>query len=60
MVQQSDQPIESRKETLIEQRSQFFAKLEEMHKTLGLLETKIDMYGNVFLNADNEIVLFQN
>jgi len=44
LVQQGDKTIEARKEILIEQRDLIKVKLEEMQKTLRLLNHKIDVY----------------
>jgi len=55
LVQQGDQTIEARKEILKEQRKQLVAKMEEMQKTLDLLDYKIDVYENVLLKKEKEL-----
>lgn len=56
LVQQGDQTIEARKEILKEQRAQLVAKMEEMQKTLDLLDYKIEVYKNAVLKKEKEII----
>ena len=49
LVQQGDQTIEDRKEILVEQRAQLAAQMEEMQKTLEMLNIKIEVYENAIL-----------
>lgn len=56
LVQQGDQTIAARKEILKEQRAQVVAKMEEMQKTLDLLDYKINVYENAVLIKEKEIV----
>ena len=56
LVQQGDQTIEARKEILEEQREQLVAKMEEMQKTLDLLDYKINVYENKLLEKEKEII----
>jgi DNA-binding transcriptional MerR regulator len=56
LVQQGDLTIEDRKEILIEQRAQLAARMEEMQKTLVLLNHKIEVYENVLLKKEQEII----
>jgi len=56
LVQQGDKTIEARKEILIEQRDLIKVKLEEMQKTLRLLNHKIDVYEKAILTKEKEIL----
>ena len=56
LVQQGDQTIESRKEILKEQRGLLAARMEEMQKTLDILDHKIEVYENAVLKAEKEIL----
>jgi DNA-binding transcriptional MerR regulator len=56
LVQQGDQTIDTRKEILKEQREQFVSKMEEIQKTLDLLDHKIEVYENALLKKEKEIV----
>lgn len=56
LIQQGDATIEARKEMLKEQRKQLTAKMEEMQKTLDLLDHKINVYENAVLKREKEIV----
>jgi DNA-binding transcriptional MerR regulator len=56
LVQQGDLTIEDRKEILIEQRAQLAARMEEMQKTLVLLNHKIEVYENILLKKEQEII----
>jgi len=60
LVQQGDQTIEARKEILIEQRAQLVAQMEEMQKTLDMLNYKIEVYENAILKKENEMVLIED
>jgi DNA-binding transcriptional MerR regulator len=44
LIQQGDSTIEARKEILVEQRNLVAARMQEMQKTLDLLNHKIDVY----------------
>jgi DNA-binding transcriptional MerR regulator len=44
LVHQGDETMQTRKELLIEQRDQLVARIEELQKTLKLLNRKIDSY----------------
>ncbi|MBA9028904.1 MULTISPECIES: MerR family transcriptional regulator [Bacillaceae] len=44
MVHQGDETMQTRKELLIEQRNQLVARIEELQKTLALLNGKIENY----------------
>ena len=56
LVQRGDTTIETRKEILQEQRAQLAARIEEMKKTLDLLDHKIEVYENRILTKEKEIV----
>ncbi len=56
LVQQGDGTIEARKEILKEQREQLVAKMEELQKTLDLLDYKISVYEDAVLKKEKEIV----
>ena len=56
LVQLGDETIEARKEILIEQRNVLAAKMNEMQKTLDLLNYKIEVYENALLKTEKEMV----
>jgi DNA-binding transcriptional MerR regulator len=56
LVQQGDKTIEARKEILEEQRKQLVAKMEEMQKTLDMLDHKIDVYEKTVLKKEKELL----
>jgi DNA-binding transcriptional MerR regulator len=56
LVQQGDKTIEARKEILKEQREQLLSKIEELQKTLNLLDYKIALYENAVLKKEKEII----
>ena len=60
LVQQGDQTIEARKEILKEQREQLAAKMEDMQKTLDLLDYKISVYENAVLTKEKEIIQIED
>ena len=53
---QGDNTIEARKEILKEQRRQLAAKMEEMQKTLEKLDYKIEVYENIVLKKEEELI----
>ena len=55
LVQQGDETIEARKEILIEQRAQLVARMEEMQKTMDLLDYKISVYEDAIFEKEKEI-----
>ncbi|MGB8981838.1 MAG: MerR family transcriptional regulator [Anaerolineales bacterium] len=59
LVQQGDKTIEARKEILKEQRELLAARMEEMQKTLDLLDHKIEVYENAVLKKEKEIIQTQ-
>ena len=56
LVQQGDKTIEARKEILVEQREQLIARMNEMQKTLDILNHKIEVYEKAVLKKEKEIV----
>lgn len=60
LVQQGDQTIEVRKQILVDQREQLASRMEEMQKTLALLDYKISVYEKAVLQAENEIALIED
>ncbi|MEW6402979.1 MAG: MerR family transcriptional regulator [Chloroflexota bacterium] len=56
LVQKGDKTIEARKEILIEQRRLLAARMEEMQKTLDVLNHKIEVYENAVLKKEKNIV----
>lgn len=56
LVQQGDHTNEARKQILIDQRDELIAKMEEMQKTLNLLDYKIEVYEERLLKTETEIL----
>jgi DNA-binding transcriptional MerR regulator len=56
LIQQGDSTIEARKEILVEQRNLVAARMQEMQKTLDLLNHKIDVYENAILKKEKEML----
>jgi len=56
LVQQGDKTSETRKEILKEQRALLEARMQEMQKTLDLLDHKIAVYENTVLKKEKEII----
>jgi DNA-binding transcriptional MerR regulator len=56
LVRQGDSTIEARKEILIEQRDQLAARIQEMQKTLDLLNHKVQVYENAILTKEQAII----
>ncbi|HLO15715.1 MAG TPA: MerR family transcriptional regulator [Anaerolineales bacterium] len=56
LVQQGDKTIEVRKDILKEQRELLLARMNEMQKTLEILNHKIEVYENAVLKKEKEIV----
>ncbi len=56
LVQQGDRTIEARKEILREQRDLLAERIQEMQKTLDLLNHKIQVYENAILTKEKAIV----
>jgi DNA-binding transcriptional MerR regulator len=55
LVQQGDKTIEARKEILKEQRELLVTRMEEMQKTLDILDYKINVYENAVLKKEKEL-----
>ena len=56
LVQQGDQTIEARKEILKEQRELLVTRMNEMQKTLDILDHKIEVYENAVLKKEKEMI----
>jgi MerR family transcriptional regulator, aldehyde-responsive regulator len=56
LVQQGDQTIEARREILKEQRELLVVRMQEMQKTLDILDHKIEVYENAVLTKEQKIV----
>ena len=56
LVMQGDHTIESRKEILNEQRKLLVGRMDEMQKTLDILNYKISIYESALLKKETEIV----
>lgn len=56
LVQQGDKTIEARKEILIEQRDLLVARMNEMQKTLDILNHKIEVYENAVLKKEKQMI----
>jgi MerR family transcriptional regulator, aldehyde-responsive regulator len=56
LVQKGDETIEARKEILKEQRSHLMARMDEMQKTLDILDHKIEVYENAVLKKEQEML----
>ena len=56
LVQQGDQTVEARREILKEQRGLLAARMQEMQKTLDILDHKIEVYENAVLTKEKKII----
>jgi MerR family transcriptional regulator, aldehyde-responsive regulator len=56
LVQQGDGTIEARKEILIEQRELLVGRMQEMQKTLDILNHKIEVYEKAVLKKEKEVI----
>jgi MerR family transcriptional regulator, aldehyde-responsive regulator len=56
LVQKGDTTIDSRKEILIEQRDLLVARMQEMQKTLDVLNRKIELYENAVLKKEKQVI----
>ena len=56
LVQQGDQTIEARKDILVEQRELLIARMEQMQKTLDILNHKIEVYEKAVLKNEKEMI----
>jgi DNA-binding transcriptional MerR regulator len=60
LVQQGDSTVEARKEILKAQRKHLAAKMEDLQKTLDLLDYKIALYENAVLKKEKEIISIED
>jgi MerR family transcriptional regulator, aldehyde-responsive regulator len=56
LVQEGDKTIEARKEILVEQRKLLIERMNEMQKTLDILNYKIEVYEKAVLKKEKKIV----
>jgi DNA-binding transcriptional MerR regulator len=56
LVQKGDKTIAARKEILIEQRDLLLARMQEMQKTLDILNHKIEVYENAVLKKEKQMI----
>ncbi len=56
LVQQGDKTIEARKEILKEQRELLAARMQEMQKTLDILDYKIEVHEKAVLKKEKEMI----
>ena len=56
LVQQGDRTIEARREILKEQRERLAARMNEMQKTLDILDHKIEVYEKAVLKREKEML----
>ncbi len=55
LVQKGDSTIETRKDILKEQRGQLITRMDEMQKTLDILNHKIQVYESLILEKEKQI-----
>lgn len=60
LVQEGDRTIEARKEILKEQRELLAARMQEMQKTLDLLDHKIEVYEKAVLTKEKQMIQSQD
>jgi MerR family transcriptional regulator, aldehyde-responsive regulator len=56
LVQKGDKTIDARKEILIEQRELLVARMQEMQKTLDILDHKIEVYEKAVLRNEKAMI----
>jgi len=56
LVQQGDKTIGARKEILVEQRKLLLGRMQEMQKTLDILNHKIEGYENAVLKKEKQMI----
>lgn len=56
LVQKGDKTIEARREILIEQRKLLMDRMNEMQKTLDILNHKIEVYEKAVLKKEREMI----
>ena len=60
LYQQGDRTIEARKDILKEQRKKLVAKMQEMQKTLDILDYKIEVYEKAVMKREKELIPIQD
>jgi len=60
LVQKGDKTIEARREILKEQRGLLIARMQEMQKTLDVLDHKIEVYEKAVLTKEKGIVQIED
>lgn len=56
LIQRGDSTIEARKEILVEQRDLLAARIQQLQKTLDLLNHKIEVYEKAILAKEKKII----
>ncbi len=56
LVQRGDQTIGARKDILVEQRQLLISRMEQMQKTLDILNHKIEVYEKAVLKNEKEMI----
>lgn len=56
LVQKGDKTIEARKDILKEQRALLAARMQEIQKTLDILDHKIEVYENAVLKKEKQMI----
>lgn len=56
LIQQGDSTIEARQEILVEQRDLLLQRIQQLQKTLDLLNHKIEVYEKAILTKEKEMV----
>ena len=56
LVQKGDKTIEARRDILIEQRALLMTRMNEMQKTLNILDHKIEVYENAVLKKEKQMI----
>lgn len=60
LAQQGDSTAEARKDILIQQRAELAARMDEMQKTLDLLDHKIEVYEQALLKNEQSFLQLQD
>jgi DNA-binding transcriptional MerR regulator len=60
LVQQGDSTIQARKEILTEQRELLVVRMEQMQKTLDILNHKIEVYEKAVLKNEKEMITVED
>ncbi|PWH12330.1 MAG: MerR family transcriptional regulator [Anaerolineae bacterium] len=56
LIEQGDSTIETRKEILIEQRDLLLQRMQQLQKTLDVLNHKIEVYEKIILGKEKQMV----